>query len=116
MEEIESIIKAVAGLPNMAIWALVIFYGYKVTVIGSVYGVVRFVISKGLEAYTSPKREQINIAVDEIIYCTSKAHLIGELQRIIPPGYQGSAQANEYVKWLSDAITQKLEKDGPPKK
>ena len=95
MEELETIIKAIASLPHMAIWALVIFYGYKVAVIGSIYGVVRFVISKGVEAYTSPKRQQINVAIDEIIYCTSKARLIGELQRIIPPGYHGSAQGDD---------------------
>lgn len=117
MEEIETIIKAIAGLPNMAIWALVIFYGYKVVVIGSVYGLIRFVVSKGVDAYTSSRRQRIEVAIDDVVYYDSKERLISELRRVIPADikYSGTNTDSALV-WLNDAITQKMEKDGPPKK
>ncbi len=40
------LIDMVANLPAMAMWVLVGFFAYKVVIIGSVYGLVRFGISQ----------------------------------------------------------------------
>lgn len=46
MSELNELIKSIAGLPHLAIWAIAIFYGYKVAVVGSIYGVIRFIATK----------------------------------------------------------------------
>lgn len=43
MEELKMLVEMVSNLPQMAVWVLVGFYVYKVVVVGSIYGVVRFV-------------------------------------------------------------------------
>ncbi len=57
MEEIKLIIEAVASMPEMAIWALVVFYGYKVLIAGSLYGVVRYTVAK-IHDYLTTKLNQ----------------------------------------------------------
>lgn len=46
MEVLKLLIEMVKDLPQMALWAIVIFFLYKVVVIGSIYGVIRFSITK----------------------------------------------------------------------
>lgn len=55
MEEIELLVKLIASLPTMAIWVIAMFYAYKVIIIGSVFGVIRFGISKLHDYLTKPK-------------------------------------------------------------
>jgi hypothetical protein len=54
MDELKLLIDMVANLPSMALWVLVGFWAYKVIVIGSIYGVIRFCVSKFVEWRTSP--------------------------------------------------------------
>lgn len=88
MEEFDLIIKAVAGLPHMAIWALVVIYGYKVAVIGSIYGVIRFVVMKMHDVMvfrkTPPPVAPIDgrVVVDGICIGDSKEQLLMQLHRI----------------------------------
>lgn len=56
MDELKLLIELVASLPTMAIWVLVGFYIYKVTVIGSIYGLLRLCIVKMHDWLTKPKR------------------------------------------------------------
>ena len=56
MNELKELISAIAGLPHLAIWAIAIFYGYKVVVIGSIYGVIRYVVTKVAEVMTREKQ------------------------------------------------------------
>lgn len=60
MNELSELIKAIAGLPHLAIWAIAIFYGYKVAVVGSIYGVIRFVATKCADVMTKrAEREHV---------------------------------------------------------
>ena len=56
MEEVREIVHLINSLPTLAIWVLVGFWCYKVIVIGSLYGLIRFAIAKALEAY---KKERV---------------------------------------------------------
>jgi hypothetical protein len=116
MEELDLIIKAVAGLPHMAIWALVVVYGYKVAVIGSIYGVIRFSITKLHDVMvfrkTPPPPVPVDgrVVVDGICIGDSKEQLLLQLQRVagrnvsIKSAYIHKAS----VAWLAEAIDAKL--------
>ena len=54
MEELKLLIEAVAGLPTITLWVLVGYLIYKLAVIGSVYGVIRYGIEKFVEWRTTP--------------------------------------------------------------
>lgn len=46
MDELKLLIEMVANLPQLATWVLVGFLIYKVSVVGSIYGVIRLLIVK----------------------------------------------------------------------
>jgi len=46
MEELKILVEMVASLPQMALWVIAFFFIYKVMVIGSIYGVIRFCVGK----------------------------------------------------------------------
>ena len=46
MEELKDLIHAVAGLPTLTVWILVGYLIYKLAVIGSMYGVIRYAIQQ----------------------------------------------------------------------
>lgn len=59
MDELKSLIEAIAGLPQLAVWVVVAFWAYKVIVIGSIFGVVRLGISK---AHDLLVRQRVTVA------------------------------------------------------
>lgn len=59
MDELKLLIEAVAGLPTITLWVLVGYLIYKLAVIGSMYGVMRFAIQKFVEWKTQPKAFKI---------------------------------------------------------
>lgn len=54
MEEIKLLVEAVAKLPNAALWVLLGYLVYKLAVIGSIYGLIRFAIDKAHSWLTKP--------------------------------------------------------------
>ncbi len=46
MDELKMLIEMVANLPSLAVWVLVGYLVYKISVIGSIYGVIRLLIIK----------------------------------------------------------------------
>lgn len=46
MEELKEILHIIAGLPSLTVWVLVGFLVYKLAVIGSIYGTIRFGIQQ----------------------------------------------------------------------
>lgn len=59
MEELKILIEAVAGLPTITLWVLVGYLIYKLCVIGSIYGVIRFGIEKFVEWKLAPKEFKV---------------------------------------------------------
>lgn len=58
MEELKVLVGMVEDLPGLAIAAIVAFYVYKVAILGSLYGVVRFVTQRVHDVLIT-KREEI---------------------------------------------------------
>lgn len=107
MEEIKQIIEMIAKLPQLAIWVLVAFWAYKVIVIGSVYGVIRFVVEKVHSWATTPKHELIKVRpmLDKLTISGSNEELIDQIKRIRRA--TGSYIHSSDVAWLRQAIDEK---------
>ena len=76
MEELKLLIEMVASLPQMALWVCIGFFVYKVTVIGSIYGVIRFCVQKAYDAYKKPQEFTLNgITINKDVETALKVQL-----------------------------------------
>jgi hypothetical protein len=113
MEELKLLIEAVAGLPTITLWVLVGYLIYKLAVIGSVYGVIRFGIEKFVQWKTTPKQilEDKTHVVKNLSITTDGTfdNLISQLSRLRGKGLSISSQYihGASVDWLREAITEK---------
>ena len=60
MEELRMLIGMVEKLPALAVWVIVIFFAYKVVVVGSVYGIIRF-LAKTVAGIVGNRREEVEL-------------------------------------------------------
>lgn len=120
MEELKILVEMVAGLPAMATWMLAFFFAYKVIVVGSIYGVIRYVCSE-LFGWLKLRSNQptLNNAKDELdACCISQASplLLIQIQRIKGIKSGGSLYIHkEDVEWLRQAIDEKINSHTQPK-
>lgn len=128
MDELKLLVEMVASLPSLAVWVVVAFYIYKISIIGSIYGVIRFVASKIHDVLIAKKTlptitQEINLE-DRLrgIAITSDDTLnllIKQLSRVKSRGfsYKNSEDCgkgyihSQSVDWLREAIDDKEEKD-----
>lgn len=110
MDELKLLIDTVAGLPTLTIWILAGYLLYKLCVIGSVYGVIKYAIQKFVEWRTMPPPAPHPIqykfggfAINEDVALA----LIAQLQRLASTNY---IHASDVTK-LSKAIDQ-IQKEG----
>lgn len=120
MDELKLVLDIIKSLPEMAIWALIILYAYKISIVGSIYGVIRYVAGRlydwGIHKKTDvPKVQEIHfadifhgitISSDETL-----ANLVRQIRRM-----QGVKTSSQYihkqdVDWLREAIDEKLDKE-----
>jgi hypothetical protein len=113
IEELKELVNVVNSLPQLALWVAIGFWAYKVIIVGSIYGVIRLAINKGYAAWTQPKTSDIKSVIDGVTYYFNKDDVVGQLKRVLA---NTPDRQDESIKWLSEAITEKIEKDGPPKK
>lgn len=78
MEELKVLIEAIAELPDLAIWVIGMYFFFKIAVVGSIYGVIRFAIGK-LHSYGMKKKEpdtiikQSNITLEGKVIASFRA-------------------------------------------
>ena len=97
MESLKGIIEILGLAGTTAIWALVIIYLYKVIIIGSIYGTVRFVVTKIHDIVVAPKKLKLGtIAIDE----STAMSLAVQIARL---GDKGCIQMND-VQQLREAL------------
>lgn len=117
MEELKILVDMISKLPTMALWVLIGFWAYKVIIVGSIYGVIRFVVDKLHNFLVTRKTEYKNVEIRAMLdgMCISGqlAPLIYQINRLrgkdvgIDTSYIHSASVN----WLRDAIDDKIAKD-----
>lgn len=115
MEELKLLVSLVKDLPAMAIWLLVIFYGYKVLIAGSIYGVIRFAIDRLHSWVTTPKhllvKEDITGVIEGMTITRDGSHreLVAQLNRLRGKGMHSDSSYihRKSVDWLREAIDAK---------
>lgn len=116
MDELKMLIDMVAALPAMAMWVLVGFFAYKVVVVGSIYGLVRFVVDKLHSWLTGPPRPeppgppiQVDGLVGGISITGCAPAIIEQIKRIRGKGLNIHSPYihSQSVDWLREAIDEK---------
>lgn len=123
MEELKLIIEAIAGLPTMTVWVLCGFLVYKLAIVGSVYGVIRYAIEQIVRLHKDridgELRERLNVDITGTIngMCITAdgthTELLGQLLRLRGKGTGVGSQYihTQSVEWLRNAIDDKEKKD-----
>ncbi len=114
MEELKELINMVANIPSMALWVIAAFWAYKVIVIGSVYGLIRFGIDKLYSYLTNPKTVIIKSRVgDEVVNEEVEQAILNMVRecRGIASGSNVYFHSPDLA-WIQTAIREKKEKDG----
>jgi hypothetical protein len=110
-ELLTMIIELVKAVPEMAIWVLVIIYGYKIAIAGTVYGCIKFAIKTICKCVTERgETEDITYLIDNIT-CYSKRSLMIQLQRLADMRSSTGCIHDTDVDWLRHAINEKLERE-----
>lgn len=119
MDELKILVDMVAHLPQMVLWVLCGFLAYKLAVIGSIYGLIRFCIGKLYEWAVQRKQVSIEVLLDGIPFDdhATKDELMRELRRLMfigkPEQYKsGSIYSSYGVKLLRETIN-KMYEDNP---
>ena len=61
MEELKLLVESIAGLPDLAVWVIAMYFFFKLAIVGSIFGVARLFINKLYEGF------KIKYAPKEII-------------------------------------------------
>lgn len=120
MEELQLLVGMVSDLPSMALRVIALFFAYKVVVIGSLYGVIRFVAEKLFDWLRQQKVEykEIRPMLDGMCIRAETDYLIGQIGRLRG---KGTSIATEYihrasVDWLREAIDAKIASESASEK
>lgn len=118
MNELRELVGLVKDLPNAALWVIAAIFLYKVTIVGSIYGVARLAISKLHDwAVTRKAREieykEIRPMLDGMCITGQADRLVAQLHRLRG---KGVGIDSEYihaasVDWLRTAIDEKTERE-----
>lgn len=115
MEELKAILSMVQHLPTMALWVLVGYLVYQLAVIGSVYGVIRYVAGELFSWLRQKKIEtkEIRPMLDGMCISGQLDPLIGQLHRLRGKGtnIQSNYIHMQSVEWLRQAIDAKEQED-----
>jgi hypothetical protein len=124
MEELRMLVEAVAGLPTLAVWVLMGYLVFKMSIVASVYVTIRFCIGRICDYLTERKRldglpkEVINkVDIDGICIDGTKESLKLQLRRVAGKrtGISSTYIHTQSVEWLADAISEKEIRDSEKK-
>jgi hypothetical protein len=130
---LEKIIGVLEETPGLALSAFIVFFMYKTFVIGSIYGVIKFVSSKSIDSIRSAHQAKMEIEkskiqseveianipkdmsgqIDSLVMRNCASLLISQIGRL--PGIKHKNDLNYVhkhdVEWLRDAIDEKLQRE-----
>ncbi|HYF16323.1 MAG TPA: hypothetical protein VEA40_00540 [Ramlibacter sp.] len=118
MDEVKELIGMLNAMPALALWVLVGFWAYKVIVVGSIYGVIRFVVGKLAEVLMARKAREVEYKeirpmLDGICITGETDRLMAQLHRLrgVGVGIDSKYIHGASVDWLRQAIDDRMEKD-----
>lgn len=110
MEELQLIIQMVTGLPTLTVWVLLGYLMYKLAIVGSTYGVIRYGLDTLIKWKTAPL--QYNHVIEKELKLISKdlgPLIFQQLSRLQSQGY-GYVHASDVDK-LRKALDLVLNKE-----
>ena len=123
MEELKLLVEMVSNLPSMALWVIAFFFAYKVVVVGSIYGVIRFVAEKLFTWLTTRKAREVEYKeirpmLDGMCIKTETDKLVAQLNRLRGRGLtiESDYIHAQGIDWLREAIDAKIEAERAAKK
>lgn len=115
MDELKLLVQMVKDLPSMALWVIAFFFIYKVTIIGSIYGVIRLAIERAYGVLIRQKHETVDIVptLRGMVIDGNLDELIGQLLRLRGKavGIDSQYLHKQSVEWLRQAIDAKEAED-----
>lgn len=107
MEELETLVKMVAGLPTLTIWILAGYLAYRLAVIGSIYGVIRLAINRYFDYRTRPVEYKLGATFISPEVARVVENQIVRLQNI--GGYIHASDADKLRRAIDLIIKKELE-------
>lgn len=118
MEELKLLVDMVAHLPQMALWVVAAFLVYKMSVLASIYGTIRYVTGQTVawlrEKKAAPvEYKEIRPMLDGMCIPAETEAFIAQIHRIRGKGVSipTSFIHRQSVDWLRQAIDDKIAKD-----
>ena len=123
METLKELSGIIKELPDTAIWVIAIYFFFKVTVVGSIYGVIRLAIIKLHDVLMArktlpPQQVDIEVLIDGMVISDQKEEFMRQLRRLrgIRTGIHSEYIHKSSVNFLREAIDAQLAKDEAHKK
>lgn len=123
MDELKLLIEMVANLPTLAIWVLVGYLAYRIVIVGSIYGVLRFFIEKLFDWLKAQKQREVEYKeirpmLDGMCVKAATDTLIAQIHRLRGRGLgiDSNYIHSQSVDWLRDAIDKKIEAERSERK
>lgn len=117
MEELRILVEMVTSLPSMALWVLTGFFVYKIVVVGSIYGVIRFCVGKLHDMVVNWKSVKVEkIDLDGVLITGTSYSFKLLMARVRDHRNKNWGTRLEYIhdhdiEWLSEAVTDKIKAD-----
>lgn len=114
MEELKLLIEAVAGLPTITLWVLVGYLIYKLAVIGSVYGLLRFTVEHLYKWLAKSERNALLTMRGQVISNAEGPFGRLEVELLACRGIVSGSTTYFHpadIDWVIAAITEKRERD-----
>lgn len=118
MEELKLVLGMIKDLPTATLWVLTGYLVYKLAVIGSIYGVIRFVAGRLFDWLQTKKAREVEYKevrpmLDGVCIKDETDRLIAQIHRLRGKGLSISSHYihSQSVDWLREAIDNRIEKD-----
>ena len=115
MEELRLLIDMVKELPEMVLWVLAGYAFYKLTIVGSIYGIIKLLINQLFTYLKTPKHELVKkdefSRVSSLTITGQMDDLVSQLHRIkgVATTIKTDYIHSHDIEWLRNAIDHYLE-------
>jgi hypothetical protein len=97
MDELQVVVNMVKTIPTLAVWVLAGLLLYKVTVIGSIFGILKLLINRAFEWHTKPKQLKL---YDRCINIETYNALEVQIKRLSTSSYIHMSDVRKLEAWL----------------
>ena len=113
MEELKNLAAVLKDLPHTAVWAIVAFLVYKLSVLASIYATIRFVVARIADAYIAkvnkPLTTIVKLGNGVVLGDHAQSMLELQIMRLVRKGHTNYVHDTD-VKWLSEVLDEALAK------